>query len=132
MNDEEEELNNEMLYPLITSMKNDNTNNLNESSGRTSEKLLKTFTGYDKSLKIILLGDSGVGKTSLLNNLEQKEPEINQVNLSLLLQEINQKKKFYQQIWVLKKDEKMGKKDIKAKIQANLKQQKIVEREWKI
>lgn len=31
----------------------------------------------------------------------------------------------------IKKDEKMGKKDIKAKIQANLKQQKIVEREWK-
>ena len=78
MKSEKEEFNNEMVYPLITSEQNDIENNPNDTSGGTSEKLLKTFTGYDKSMKIILLGDSGVGKTSLLNNLEQKEPEINQ------------------------------------------------------
>ena len=78
MKSEKEEFNNEMVYPLITSEQNDIENNPNDTSGATSEKLLKTFTGYDKSMKIILLGDSGVGKTSLLNNLEQKESEINQ------------------------------------------------------
>ena len=67
MKSEKEEFNNEMVYPLITSEQNDIENNPNDTSGGTSEKLLKTFTGYDKSMKIILLGDSGVGKTSLLN-----------------------------------------------------------------
>ena len=79
MNDEKEEkeeLNNEMVSPFITLTKIENSQN--ETARISFGKLSKTFTGYDKSMKIILLGDSGVGKTSLLNNLEQKEAELNE------------------------------------------------------
>ena len=42
------------------------------------EKLPKNCSVYDKSIKIILLGDSGVGKTSLLNCLEPNDIDLNQ------------------------------------------------------
>jgi Ras-related protein Rab-6A len=37
------------------------------------EKLPDNTTEYDKSIKVILLGDSNVGKTSILNCLEKKD-----------------------------------------------------------
>ena len=37
------------------------------------EKLPDNITEYDKSLKVILLGDSSVGKTRILNCLEQRD-----------------------------------------------------------
>ena len=37
------------------------------------EKLPENITEYDKSVKVILLGDSNVGKTSILNCLEQRD-----------------------------------------------------------
>ena len=52
--------------------------NQNELNDLIVERLPKSFSGYDKSIKIILLGDSGVGKTSLLNCLEPNNTDINQ------------------------------------------------------
>ena len=52
--------------------------NNNEISDIIIEKLPKNCSVYDKSIKIILLGDSGVGKTSLLNCLEPNDIDLNQ------------------------------------------------------
>ena len=52
--------------------------NNNEISDIIIEKLPKSCSVYDKSIKIILLGDSGVGKTSLLNCLEPNDIDLNQ------------------------------------------------------
>ena len=52
--------------------------NQNELNDLIVERLPKSFSGYDKSIKIILLGDSGVGKTSLLNCLEPNNTDIDQ------------------------------------------------------
>ena len=52
--------------------------NQNELNDLIVERLPKSYSGYDKSIKIILLGDSGVGKTSLLNCLEPNDTDINQ------------------------------------------------------
>lgn len=54
--------------------------NEDDTSELLIELLPKNFTKYDKSIKIILLGDSGVGKTSLLNCLEEKGTEKEQNN----------------------------------------------------
>ena len=45
----------------------------NEQKGYIVEALPKNHTQYDKSIKVILLGDSNVGKTSILNCLEHKD-----------------------------------------------------------
>ena len=50
----------------------------NEINDIIIEKLPKSCSVYDKSIKIILLGDSGVGKTSLLNCLEPNDIDLNQ------------------------------------------------------
>ena len=68
----EEINNNNMTKGLMSSDEEDNTNIY------TIEKLPKNYTNYNKSIKIILLGDSGVGKTSLLKNLGQEESNINE------------------------------------------------------
>ena len=52
--------------------------NNNEINDIIIEKLPKNCSVYDKSIKIILLGDSGVGKTSLLNCLEPNDIDLNQ------------------------------------------------------
>ena len=52
--------------------------NNNEINDIIIEKLPKSCSVYDKSIKIILLGDSGVGKTSLLNCLEPNDIDLNQ------------------------------------------------------
>ena len=52
--------------------------NNNEINDIIIEKLPKNCSLYDKSIKIILLGDSGVGKTSLLNCLEPNDIDLNQ------------------------------------------------------
>ena len=52
--------------------------NNNEINDIIIEKLPKSYSVYDKSIKIILLGDSGVGKTSLLNCLEPNDIDLNQ------------------------------------------------------
>jgi len=52
--------------------------NNNEINDIIIEKLPKSCSIYDKSIKIILLGDSGVGKTSLLNCLEPNDIDLNQ------------------------------------------------------
>ena len=52
--------------------------NQNELNDLIVERLPKSYSGYDKSIKIILLGDSGVGKTSLLNCLEPNNTDIDQ------------------------------------------------------
>ena len=52
--------------------------NNNEINDIIIEKLPKSCSVYDKSIKIILLGDSGVGKTSLLNCLEPNDINLNQ------------------------------------------------------
>lgn len=44
-----------------------------ESKEYIIEKLPANITEYDKSIKVILLGDSNVGKTSILNCLEQRD-----------------------------------------------------------
>ncbi len=44
-----------------------------ESKEYIIEKLPENVTEYDKSVKVILLGDSNVGKTSILNCLEQRD-----------------------------------------------------------
>ena len=44
-----------------------------ESKEYIIEKLPSNITEYDKSIKVILLGDSNVGKTSILNCLEQRD-----------------------------------------------------------
>ena len=46
--------------------------NSNESGEYTIEILSSNHTQYDKSIKVILIGDSNVGKTSILNCLEEK------------------------------------------------------------
>ena len=43
-----------------------------ESGEYTIEILSSNHTQYDKSIKVILIGDSNVGKTSILNCLEEK------------------------------------------------------------
>ena len=57
--------------------KNNTTTKLMESEIEDDpyeiEILPKNFIKYDKSIKIILLGDSEVGKTTILNCLEEKE-----------------------------------------------------------
>ena len=50
----------------------------NEISDIMIERLPKSCSVYDKSIKVILIGDSGVGKTSLLNCLESNDIDINQ------------------------------------------------------
>ncbi len=52
--------------------------NNNEINDIIIEKLPNSCSVYDKSIKIILLGDSGVGKTSLLNCLEPNDIDLNQ------------------------------------------------------
>ena len=52
--------------------------NQNELTDLIVERLPKSCSVYDKSIKIILLGDSGVGKTSLLNCLEPNDIDLNQ------------------------------------------------------
>ena len=52
--------------------------NNNEINDIIIEKLPKNCSVYDKSIKVILLGDSGVGKTSLLNCLEPNDIDLNQ------------------------------------------------------
>ena len=69
--------NNNMLKELITSDTGEKKNQ-NETSDITVEILPKSCSVYDKSIKVILLGDSGVGKTSLLNCLEYNDSDINQ------------------------------------------------------
>ena len=50
-----------------------NTNIQNEPKEYIIETLPENYTQYDKSIKVILLGDSSVGKTSILNCLEQRD-----------------------------------------------------------
>ena len=52
---------------------NNNTNIQNDPKDYNIEILSENNTQYDKSIKVILLGDSNVGKTSILNCLEQKD-----------------------------------------------------------
>ena len=59
-------------------MENEAKENNNEINDIIIEKLPKSCSVYDKSIKIILLGDSGVGKTSLLNCLEPNDIDLNQ------------------------------------------------------
>ena len=72
-NKEIEEINNNNMTKGLMSSDDEENNNI-----YTIEKLPKNFTNYNKSIKIILLGDSGVGKTSLLKNLGQEESNINE------------------------------------------------------
>ena len=55
------------------SSSNSSNNNQNEIKEYIIETLPENYTQYDKSIKVILLGDSNVGKTSILNCLEQKD-----------------------------------------------------------
>ena len=55
------------------SSSNSSNNNQNEPKEYIIETLPENYTQYDKSIKVILLGDSNVGKTSILNCLEQKD-----------------------------------------------------------
>ena len=48
-------------------------NDLQKEKEYIIEKLPDNITEYDKSIKVILLGDSNVGKTSILNCLEKKD-----------------------------------------------------------
>ena len=59
-------------------MEKEEKENNNEINDIIIEKLPKSCSVYDKSIKIILLGDSGVGKTSLLNCLEPNDIDLNQ------------------------------------------------------
>ncbi len=48
-------------------------NDLQKEKEYIIEKLPDNITEYDKSIKVILLGDSSVGKTRILNCLEQRD-----------------------------------------------------------
>ena len=83
---DDNEKNNDLLNTLIPSGKEDDNAILRKSQNSTSsnnittphkeykiEKLPENITDYNKSIKVILLGDSNVGKTSIINCLEQKD-----------------------------------------------------------
>ena len=57
---------------LKQSQSSSTSSNPNENKQFIIETLPENHTQYDKSIKVILLGDSSVGKTSILNCLEQR------------------------------------------------------------
>ena len=70
--------NNNLSKELISSDTAEKKNPNETSSDIKVETLPKSCSVYDKSIKVILLGDSGVGKTSLLNCLESNDSDITQ------------------------------------------------------
>ena len=72
-----DEMNNNLSKGLISS-DNEENDIKNEHSDIIIENLPNNHPSYDKSIKVILLGDSDVGKTSIINCLEYDDSDVNQ------------------------------------------------------